>query len=197
MPQYGEDRIVSGLLPDYATIASQGRTFFAASQAVATTTVGLATTYTGLCVSNPVGSNCHLFLTHASVVQSVIQATQVEAVALAVGWHTSNNVTHTTPASIYQGLVTGSLGTNNSVAKADTSATLPAAPVYAHFLQNTQSATTNAPGADYDFKGSIVLAPGAYACFVTPTQASVAGMWFSLHWAEMSTHAAIQLGFQA
>jgi hypothetical protein len=69
--------------------------------------------------------------------------------------------------------------------KADTSASLPVAPLYALPLHNTATATQNGTGQVIDFEGSVVLTPGAYAIFATPGQASVAGMWFSFMWEEI------------
>lgn len=180
--RYG-DKIVSELNPRYYEQAARGNMYMAMSQAVATTTVGLATTYTGLCLSNPIGSGKNLAVALASLFQSVIQATQVEGYALATGSNLTTNVTHTTPGTVQTALV-GALA-NNSVAKVDTAATLPTAPVYSIGLTNTGSATTNSPGITVDLGGAITLAPGGYVCFVTPTQASVAGLWFSLSWIEI------------
>lgn len=178
------DQIASELHGRYYEQCYRGNTFFAASQAVATTSVGLATTYTGLCLSNPNGSGVNVVLLQASMMQSIIQATQPEAFALAVGFNTSTNVTHTTPSTTLQSAKVGS-GINPQ-AKVDTSATLPTAPVYSLFVQNTASATVNGPGAVIDVAGSLILTPGAYVCWVTPTTASVAGMWFSYTWEEVA-----------
>ena len=43
----------------------------------------------------------------------------------------------------------------------------------------------NGTGTVIDLEGSIILPPGGYACWVTPAQASVAGMWFSFNWIEV------------
>jgi hypothetical protein len=175
-------QIVSEYRGRYAFTTLDGNMFSVASQAVATTTVGLATTYTGLCLVNPTTSTANLVVNKCTVMQSVIQATQVEAYALATGYNSTTAVTLTTPATpqstrIGSGLV--------AQAKAATSATLPTAPLYTHFLTNTASATVNNPGNQFDLEGSIILIPGAYLCFVTPGQASVAGMWFSVQWEEV------------
>jgi hypothetical protein len=177
------DMIVSELNPRYYEQVARGNTYMAASQAVATTTVGLATTYTGLCLSNPLASGKNVAVILASIAQSVIQATQVEGYLLATGFNATTNVTHTTPGTVQAALV--GAAANNSVAKVDTAATLPTAPLYSVALTNTGSATTNSPGVTIDLGGAIVLAPGAYACFVTPAQASVAGLWFGFLWAEI------------
>lgn len=176
------DMIVSELHGRYYEQVYNKNVFSVASQAVATTTVGLATTYTGLCLSNPINSPVNLVLLKASLMQSVIQSTQPEAYALAYGYNATTNVTHTTPATPQCAMI-GATATAN--AKADTSATLPTAPLYGDFLTNTASATVNNPGAFIDLEGSVILPPGGYACFVTPAQASVAGLWFAIKWEEV------------
>jgi len=177
------DMIVSEFNGRYYEQAARGNVYMAASQAVATTTVGLATTYTGLCLSNPLSSGKNLAILLASVAQSVIQSTQVEGYLIATGSSPTANVTHTTPGTVQTALV-GALA-NNAVGKVDTAATLPVAPLYSLALTNTGSATANSPGVTVDIGGAITLAPGGYACFVTPTQASVAGLWFGFTWMEV------------
>lgn len=163
--------------------AVRGNMFYAASQAVATTTVGLSTTYTGLVISNPVNSAVNLSLITASINQSVIQATQPEAYGLAFGFNATTNVTHTAAATP----VSTKIGSGATpTAKVDTSATLPTAPTYGLFLANTASATTLGTGGAFDIAGQFVIAPGGYALFVTPAQASVAGLWFSFTWEEIA-----------
>jgi hypothetical protein len=176
------DLIVSELHGRYYEQCYNKNVFNAASQAVATTTVGLATTYTGLALSNPINSPVNLVLLRATLMQSVIQSTQPEAFALAYGYNQGTNVTHTTPVTPQCNVIGA---TNVPNAKADASATLPTAPVYGDFLTNTASATVMNSGVFADIAGSVILPPGGFACFVTPAQASVAGMWFGFHWEEV------------
>ena len=177
------DVIISELNPRYYEQTARGNVYMACSQAVATTTVGLATTYTGLCLSNPLNSGKNLAIILASLAQSVIQATQVEGYLIATGSSSTANVTHTTPGTVQTALVGAQA--NNAVGKVDSAATLPVAPLYSLALTNTAAASTNSPGVTVDIDGAITLAPGGYACFVTPTQASVAGLWFGFVWAEV------------
>ena len=178
------DQIVSELHGRYYEQTYRGNGFSASIQAVATTTVGLSTTYTGLVISNPVGSAVNMVLNKASVMQSVIQSVQIEAYAIAVGYNGTTNVTHTTPLATRSNKI-GS-GTT-SVGLADISATLPTAPFYHTFVHNTGTATANGTGSVIDLEGSVILIPGAYALWVTPAQASVAGLWFSFSWEEVPT----------
>jgi hypothetical protein len=175
------DLMVSEMRGRYAEATFRGRGFHVAAQAVLTSTVGLATAYTGLVLSNPVASGYMCEINFVSIMQSVLQSTQIEAFALAVGFNATTNVTHTTPQAILSTRIGSGLASNM---RADVSATLPTAPTYAMFLQNTATATANGPGVTVDLGGSIMLPPGAYAAIVTPAQASVAGMWYSFQWQE-------------
>ena len=174
------DLITSELHGRYYEQAFRKNMFFAASQAVATTSVGLATTYTGLVLSNPIGSSVNLVLNKVSIGQSVIE-TVVDAFGLAVGFNTSTNVVHTTPASAFSTLIGSG---QNPFGKVDVAATLPTAPVYYNFMQSTSSATTDVAGGVVDLEGSLILAPGAYALWASPA-ASAAGMWFGFQWEEV------------
>ena len=176
------DQIVTELHGRYYEQTYRGKVFTAATQALVTTTVGLATTYTGLVLSNPITSVVNLEILKASMMQSVIQSVQVEAFALATGYNATTNVTHTTPVAVKSSLIgTGAAGTG----LADVAATLPTAPFYDVFVGNTNTATANSTGVNViEFAGVIILPPGAYIAWVTPAQASVAGMWFGFKWAE-------------
>lgn len=176
------EQIISELHGRYYEQAYRGNIFSASSQAVATTTVGLALTYTGLVISNPVTSTVNAVINKVSVMQSVIQSAQPEAYAIAVGYNGTANVTHSAALATRSNLV-GSGKT--SLVLADTSAVLPTAPFYHTFVHNTGTATANGTGSVIDLEGSVILIPGAYALWVTPAQASVAGLWFSFSWEEV------------
>lgn len=178
---YGE-LVTNDFRGRYAEATYRGMCYNAAIQAVSTTTVGLATTYTGLVISNPISSSVNLEVISASVMQSVIQATQPEAYAIAQGFNAATNVTHTTPLAVKNNLIGTSM---SGQGLADISATLPTAPFYHTFVHNTGAATVNGTGAVIEFGGRLILRPGAYAAWVTPAQASVAGLWFSFDWMEV------------
>jgi hypothetical protein len=160
--------------------ASKAISWSPSSMAV-TTSRPIAATYTGLCISNPVTSTKNAVLLQASVMQSVIQATQPEAFAIATGFNATTNVTHTAAVAVHNGFLSGNVGS----VVADTSSTLPTAPFYTIFGGQTASATSQASTIIMDLGGSLILPPGGYALWVTPGQASVAGMWFSFSWEEV------------
>lgn len=177
--------VLSELRARYYSATKDGVVWSVASQAVATTTVGLATTYTGLCLANPTTSTVDLVLNKCSMMQSVIQSVQVEAFAIACGFNATTAVTLTVAATAQSNRIGSGLVAQ---AKAATSATLPTAPLYSVFVTNTGTAVADSTGIQVvDLEGSIILPPGAYACWVTPAQASVAGMWFSFQWEEVPT----------
>lgn len=176
------DQIVSELHGRYYEQSYRGNMFSAANQAVVTTTVGLATTYTGLCLSNPRNSKVNLALNKCSWMQSVLQATQIEGFALALGFNKTTDVVHTAAVAPSSNLVGSGLTPQANV---DSSATLPSAPVYSHLVGNTATATQNGAGGMIDLEGSVILVPGAFVIFATPAQASVAGMWFGFQWEEV------------
>ena len=174
------DAIVSELHGRYFEQTYRKNMFFAASQAVATTTVGLATTYTGLCLSNPIGSGIVCALNKANIAQSVIE-TAVDSFGLAVGFSGATNVVHTAALTPQSSLIGSGV---SPIGKVDTSATLPVAPVYHSFISSTSSATTDVTNGFVDYEGSLVLLPGAFVIWASPA-ASVAGMWFAFQWEEI------------
>lgn len=176
------EQLISELHGRYYEQTFRGNMFSASIQAVATSTAGLALTYTGLVISNPVTSTVNAVINKVSVMQSVIQSAQPEAYAIAVGFNGTTNVTHSAALATRSNLV-GSGKT--SVVLADTSAVLPTAPFYHTFVHNTGTATANGTGSVIDLEGSVILIPGAYALWVSPAQASVAGLWFSFSWEEV------------
>lgn len=148
------------------------------------TTVGLATTYTGLVLSNPVGSAVNL------VVNKVGYGFAVAFVAPAIiglftGYNIATNVTHTTPVTPRSQFFTGAGG---GVGLLDSSATLPTAPTLNTILDAATTATTAVPPLPHgliDLEGAIVLPPGAYIGFYTSTASGAAGGSFSFSWEEI------------
>lgn len=166
----------------YYDSASLKRMFFAATPSGQTTTVGLATTYVGLVLSNPVGNSFNLALSKVGWAQSVINAA-VNAVGLAVGYNQATNVTHTTPVTAAH--CTFFQASGQTTAKVDTAATLPTAPVYFMFLQSTPTATTNPSGGWIDLEHSLIIPPGGYVMTATVAASPAAAFWASMSWEEI------------
>lgn len=168
----------------YFDSAMRNQMYFATSGGAAgvTTTAALATTHTGLVVSNPVGSNTWLVVNKVSWAWSVIAAA-VNNLGLAVGYNAVTNVTHTTPTAVNRTIFSGV--NNGGVAFADISSTLPTAPVLYALLANTPAATTNPPGGILDLDGALILPPGAYLCSFSVTASAAAATWWMFQWEEL------------
>lgn len=179
------DTIMSELQPRYYEQTYRRNVFSVANQAVTATTLGLATTYTGLCISNPVGSTVNMVLLKVGFSFIVVFAA-VATIGLALGYNSGTNVTHTTPVTPRSNF----FGVGASpVGLADVAATLPTAPFYSHiFGSGLTGAVTTVPQVSptiVDLEGSVILPPGAYACIVTSTVSAASSFWGSFCWAEV------------
>lgn len=180
--------IVGAGMGDYQELAYRGRVFFGTNQGpgAITTTVALAATYTGLCVSNPAGSNKNLVLLQASV--AVVGAPAALAVVgLMGGYAQAGVVTHTTPLIPLSSFMNTTIATG--VAKVDASCALPGTPTLILPLGVTPITGATAQVINptvnlalYDLKGSIILPPGAYAAIYTSTVLTILA---GFTWAEV------------
>lgn len=179
------EQIVSELHGRYYEASYRRTLFNAANQAAATTTVGLATTYTGLCLSNPVGSTVNVVLNKVGY-SFIVAFAAASAVGLMCGYNSGTNVTHTTPGTPRSNFFgVGSAGS----ALVDTAATLPTAPVVTHLFASglTGAITTGEliSGETVDLEGSVILPPGAYAAIYTSTASGASGFLGSFQWEEI------------
>lgn len=161
------------------------RTVFSGSITGQATTIGLATTYTGLCLSNPIGGNFNLVITKIGFAFIVAFAAG-STIGLMTGYNNATNVTHTTPVTPRCQYFTSASG---SVGLLDSAATLPTAPTLnvvlgAGLTGAITTATVVAPTI-VDLDGSIILPPGAYCAFYTSTASGAAGGAFSFQWEEV------------
>lgn len=177
--------IKSDLQPRYYESNYRRAMFNAANQATTATTAGLATTYTGLVLSNPIGSTVNLIVTKVGYSFGVA-FTAAAAIGVMVGYNSGTNVTHTTPSTPRSSFVgVGAAG----VGLVDVAATLPTAPVV-HTIFGTgltgAITTEEAVSAEIvDMEGSIILPPGAYAAIYTSTASGAASFIGSIAWTEV------------
>lgn len=147
---------VSQILPQHSEMSIRGKIFNAAVSGV-TSTVGLNTTYTGLIITNPQGSNRLVIPLYIGFAQSVINAA-VNAFGVLAGFNAATAVTHTTPVVP----TAAYLGGNTPVFLADSAATLPTAPTWRTFFNSTPAATTNPDGGELHCNGRWTIPPGGY-----------------------------------
>ncbi len=174
------DRIVSQLHGKMYEQCLRLNLFGAASQAATTTTIALATTYTGLCLSNPAGNTKNLVPRQVMAALSVAPA-GIAPMAVGGGYAAAGVVTHTTPLTTYcMKLGNGQAATG----LADAAATLVGTPrVIMPFLGGfTAAALFATTPAIMDLEGSIIIPPGAYVFVYTLT---VAVGLFGITWEEV------------
>lgn len=169
--------IVGPGMADYQELAYRGKVFQASNQAATTTTVALATTYTGLCLSNPAGSSVNLILLQLGC--AVVGApTALSTIGLLGGYAVAGVATHTTPLVPLSTFINTAVATG--IGKADSAATLVGTPTLLMPLGVTPITGATAQVVNppvilntYDFKGSFILPPGAYVALYTSTVLSV------------------------
>lgn len=173
--------VVTELQPRYYEHTKRGHKFSAANQAGQVTTVGLATTYTGMGIYNPVGSGVELVLEKVGYAVLVAPAAAM-VIGLMVGFPGANptGVTTLTPKNDYLGQLTP-LGIPFSVATIGT-------PTLSRVLDVAQTGaiTTSPKGCSgvYDIEGGIIIPPGGFAAFYTSTASGAAGFMGSMAWFE-------------
>lgn len=148
------------------------------------TSVGLATGYTGLCLSNPPGSGVNLSLLKVGYSFIVVFAAGA-VIGLMVGWN-ATEVTHTTPVTPRNKLLANPAA---GAGKLDSAATLPIAPTLDTILASGDTgAITTAPfipGGLVDIDGLTEIPPGGFAAIFTSTASGAAGGAFSMAWEEI------------
>jgi len=178
------EMIVSELHGRYAEATISKTVFGAANAAGATTTVGVATTYTGLAISNPVGSGVNVLLNKVGFA-FLLAFPAAAAIGIMVGFNATTNVTHTTPVTPGNNF----LGQVSGLALVDAACTFPTAPVLRTILATglTGAVTTEAIATAelIDLEGSILLPPGGYAALYTSTASGAASLFGSFSWEEI------------
>lgn len=153
--------------------------FSAANPSGVTTSAGLATTYVGLCLSNPVGSGVNLSLRRVAGSFIVAPAT-VTGLILITGFVAGGITVHTTALTTRSNLI-GNAAV--SLGLVDSACTLVGTPAYTTILGETSTATT-LPTFTTDFEDGITLIPGAYAAIGTTIAGPASGFQGSIEWAE-------------
>ncbi len=161
------------------------KNMFQASAVGVTTSAGTSTTYTGLALSNPIGSPVNLVINKVSL-SFLVAFAVTSALGIMVGSSGVTNTVHTTPA------VQGPAFVGSGVASyglADQAATLPATPtvrvVLGAGLTGAITVASEQPGLLYDLEGSLILPPGAFMAFYTSTASGASGGCFSIQWEEV------------
>ena len=146
----------------YQEATIRGNVFSASNQAAQAVSVALATTYTGLCISNPLGNTKNLVMLGCQYALTAAPA-GIASLHLIAGFSATANVTHTA-ALAAPGIQNGLIGTGpNSTAKADSSATI-VAPGYLIPLVSgfTAAALPSMSTGWIDLGGMFIIPPGGW-----------------------------------
>ena len=174
----GDWILAQGSAP-YQEMALRAFLYSASNTAAQAVSVALATTYTGLCLSNPINSGYNLVLLGCNYSLTVAPAA-IASLHLIAGYSATADVTHTTPGTVRNNLI--GVGVD-SIAKVDTAATI-STPYYLVSLGSGFTAAALYPTTPnwIDLKGQYVIPPGGFVAFGALTAVTGIG---SFSWAEI------------
>lgn len=169
------------LLPRYYETTYRRSMFTIANQTGITTSAALSTSYTGLVLQNPVGSQFNIVLTKVGYAFTVAPAAAV-VVGLMTGVNTTTFTTNlVTARNRYVGGITsiGVASTNTTIATPVLETVLGTVLTGAITTQSQQAPTV------VDMEGSLILTPGAFVAFYTSTASGASGFLGSFQWVEV------------
>lgn len=155
---------------------------YAANQSGATLSAGLATTYTGLCLSNPAASGKNLALGRVSGQINVAPAA-LTAFGLIVGFAAGGITVHTTPVTPKNGILSATPPA--LVGLADAACTLVGTPVWQDWISELTSATGSL-SFTRDYSGSLIIPPGGYVAIGASIAGPTAGLLAGISWEEVA-----------
>jgi hypothetical protein len=157
---------------------------YAAIQSPVTTSVGLSTTYTGLCISNPAGSTVNLIIDNISG-GFVVNSTAITMIGLITGYSAAGITAHTTPLTVYNKLVGATATAFQGLA--DSACTLVGTPVYSEWLAVVASTTTVGSAFNKDMDGAVIIPPGGYVAIGTTAASGTNGLYAKITWFESTS----------
>lgn len=161
----------------YQEAVYQGNMYSAANQAAQAVSIALATTYTGLMLYNPIGSQIKLVMNKAKFALTVAPAA-IASIGLISGFQTAAP-TGLTAVSVRSNLI-GNSATGSGLAY---SAATIATPVWtAQLVDGFTAAALPAPSPVTDLEGLYVILPGGFVAFGALTAVTGLG-WIS--WEEI------------
>src|SRR5208282_4197441 len=162
----------------YYPAAFGGLSFQGANQSGATLSAGLVTTYTGLCLSNPLASTVNLVPKRIGGVIKVATAAAL-ALGLIVPTTLAGITVHTTPITPSNALQAGAAVPNGLV---DAACTLVGTPQWAKWIGEM---STGVGAFVLDLDGSDIIPPGGYMAIGASVAGSTAGLLGYIEWEEL------------
>ena len=157
--------------------------FFAGATGI-TTSAGLATTYLGICLSNPAASTKNLAVRRVSANFDVVQAT-IAGVGIIVGYSAAGVVTHTTPITTLQPSFLGNATVPQGLV--DSACTIVGTPAWYTFIgQLSATAPGNSGSYFVNLEGAVIIPPGGYLATGTTIASASAAFYGSIEWEEVA-----------
>jgi hypothetical protein len=155
--------------------------FWGANPSAVTTSAGLATTYVGLCLSNPAGNTVNLVLRRVAGFNIVVPSA-FTVFGLITGYSAAGVVTHTTAlTALGSSLINGTAPTG----KLDSACTIVGTPVFSSYFGASPTATTTGSFA-VELDGAFVIPPGGYAAIGTSVAGATSAFLGSMEWEEVA-----------
>lgn len=177
-----KDLAVSAMHGSKYNQSVNGNLFAGANQAGVTTSVALATTYLGCCLSNPAGSFKNLVLRRVGVTFNVVFAA-FNSIGLISGYAAGGIIAHTTPLTVQNSKIGASAAA--AVGKLDAACTLVGTPAWYQWLTSTPTATSSPARTVFEMEGGIVIPPGGYIAIGTLTASPASSFLGSMEWEEV------------
>ena len=181
--KYG-DLIVSELQPRYYEQTYRQNKFSGANQAGQVTTVGLATTYTGFGIYNPIGSGKNLIVVKCGYAVPVAPAAAM-VVGLMYAYNAAANPTGVTAITAKNDNLAGIAGSGVPFSAA-TISTPTLQKVLGVALTGAITTSPAGFGSFEDIEGGIIISPGGVLCYYTSTVSGAAGFFGSMSWLEQA-----------
>ena len=174
--------IIAAVGGKYTEATLAGRMFAVANQAATITTAGVATTYTGLCVYNPLTSGKNLVICGFNYGSAAVMAD-----ATMIGIMAGTGGAAATASIAIQNRLTGGPA---SKAYADAAVVFTVAPVLHQIVCNAGTVATTAgfsisPPQCIELDGSLVIGPGGHVSAFTSIIVDVASLSFGFLWEEV------------
>jgi hypothetical protein len=175
------------------TAAQSGMVFRCSNATTVAVTAALATTYTGLCLSNPAASTVNLVLKGVSAQLGPAPATQIN-LGLITGWSAAGVVTHTTALTTTVNAYVGAATASGSIVqpaaaqgKVDSACTIVGTPLWDRWLTTLAgSPSAGSGGLPYTMiQDDIIIPPGGYVA-IGNLIAIASGFLGTLCWEEVA-----------
>lgn len=156
--------------------------FSGGNQSGATLSAALATTYTGLCLSNPAGTTKNLIVKRVTGIIIVAPAAFL-GLGLITGFAAGGITVHTAAITQINNDFIGDA--TASIAKLDAACTLVGTPAWNRWLAGEAATATN-PQFVLDMKDVIIVPPGGYVAIGANVAGPTAGLLGSFEWQEQT-----------